>query len=315
MRKSLNLSILFLFIWILPLKASVEYDSIKILVDNHVITKNEIELRAYELANVQSRGQVTSDLLEQTRKEAIDQLIEETLLDIRADELNIRISEAELEEEIDRFRDRRNITQLEFEELLEKQKLSFNSFRNNFRQQLRRNRVVAREIRSKIDIDEEALKKAYEEDSETEKLVRARHILLRVDKTAADETVAAVKQKALDLRQRIQSGESFKKIADTHSEDPSVKANHGDLGFFKKGDMVKEFAEAAFSLDPGEISAPVRSPFGFHLIEVLDTKTEAKKSFETVKDQLMQQRYQKELQEELARYISDLKEKATITYK
>ncbi len=297
------------------LSGAVKYDSIKILVEDQAITNNEIEIRAYELSQVRTGQQPSADSINEFKKEAINQLIEETLLDVKADELKIFVGEEDLDEEIARFRDQRKINQIEFESLLERQNISLADFRKTYRRQIMRNRLIAREIRSNIKVDEQSLKAEYEKNTNSEQLIKARHILVLVSKNASSEKVSLAKQKADDLRNRIIKGEAFEKIADLYSEDPSVKNNHGDLGFFKKNDMVKEFSEAAFNLEKGKISEPVRSPFGFHLIEVLDSKKEPKEPFETVKDKLMQQEYQKQFQEQYLQYIATLRSNANIVFK
>ncbi len=138
---------------------------------------------------------------------------------------------------------------------------------------------------------------------------------LRVGKNASAEKVARKKQKALELKDKIDAGESFIKIADLYSEDPSVKNNHGDLGFFREGDMVKVFSSAEFRLEQGIIREPVRSPFGFHLIEVLEKKKESKETFESVKNKMMQKEYKKRFKEEFTLYVNTLKQNAQIISK
>lgn len=297
------------------LMAAESFDAIKILVKDQAITINEIELRAYELAQVRSGKQPSMDVVNEFRKQAIEQLIEEALLDSKADELMIQISEDELDIEIERFQEQRKLNQAEFEELLERQNINLADFRKNYRRQLKRNGVIYREIRSKITIDDIALKAEYEKNTGSELVVRAKHILLLVSKNAPDEKVAQVRNKIVELRNRIISGEPFEKIADQYSEDPSVRSNHGDLGFFKQRDMVQEFSDAAFSLSPGTLSEPVRSPFGFHLIEVIETKKEPRESFESVKNKILQQEYQKQFEEKYTQYLSLLKTDSQIVFK
>lgn len=295
--------------------AQVTYDFIKVLVNDRPITNNEIDIRIYELARAKQMDTNSLDFNGELRQEAVTQLIEETLLDVRADELFVFLSDEELDEEIEQFRKARNISQMEFEALLEQQQISLADFRKTYLRQIRRNRIIIREIRSKIDVNEEKIRKNYENSVGTEKLVHARHILLRLSSNASILDVTKVKNKAIQLKEKIENGSSFTSIADEFSEDPSVAKNHGDLGFFKKSDMVQEFSQAAFLLEPGEISDPVRSPFGFHLIEVLEIKEEPKESFEKVKNKLMQIEYQKQFEDKYKIYISELKEKATIEFK
>ncbi len=300
---------------VIQARGAIKYDSIKILIEDQAITKNEIEIRAVELARARTGKQPNAELIGEFRKEAINQLVEESLLDAKAEELQLLIGEEDLDRELAQFRSQRRINELEFEELLERQNISLSDFRKTYKRQILRNRVIAREISSKINISEESLKTEYEKSGSGEELVRARHILILVSKNASDDKVSLALKKINDLRNRVLEGESFVKIADLYSEDPSVKTNHGDLGFFKKNEMVKEFADAAFSLEKGKISEPVRSPFGFHLIEVLESKKEMKEPFETVKNKLRQQEYQKQFQELYLKYIATLKSNASIIFK
>ncbi len=102
--------------------------------------------------------------------------------------------------------------------------------------------------------------------------VRASHILigLKPESTPAD-TLAAF-NKIMDLKKRVQAGEDFAALAATYSEDPSARVNKGDLGYFTALQMVYSFETAAFETQIGEMSAPVRTQFGYHLIKVIDKR-------------------------------------------
>ncbi|MDR3672327.1 MAG: peptidyl-prolyl cis-trans isomerase [Holophaga sp.] len=113
--------------------------------------------------------------------------------------------------------------------------------------------------------------------------LKASHILI---KAQSDAQVQEAMKKALDLRAKLLAGQDFNKTAEAVSEDPSAKGNKGDLGWFQTGQMEKAFEQAAMGLKVGEISQPVRTGFGIHLIR-LEGRRE--KSFDQVKDQLRQQ--------------------------
>lgn len=98
--------------------------------------------------------------------------------------------------------------------------------------------------------------------------ISARHILLRTPTDATDAQRDSVRQDAEALRARAAAGESFDALAREHSQDPGSAVRGGDLGFFSRGRMVQPFEEAAFQLQPGEISPVVETPFGFHVIVV-----------------------------------------------
>ena len=85
---------------------------------------------------------------------------------------------------------------------------------------------------------------------------------------------------------RLKKGEDFAKIATELTEDPSGKANGGDLGYFTKDQMVPEFAEVAFKLEKGQLSEPVKTQFGWHVLKVEDKRNRPIPEFDKVKDQV-----------------------------
>ena len=123
----------------------------------------------------------------------------------------------------------------------------------------------------------EAARKLYEETVKAmkpEQEVRARHILVETEDEA--KKIAA----------RVKGGEDFAKVAGEVSKDPGSKTDGGDLGCFTKDRMVPPFAEAAFKLEPGQISDPVKSQFGWHVIKVEEKRTKPVPSFEEMKEQV-----------------------------
>jgi peptidyl-prolyl cis-trans isomerase C len=117
--------------------------------------------------------------------------------------------------------------------------------------------------------------------------VHARHILIRAP--AGDEKASeAAEEKIKAVIVRLNKGEDFVKLASEVTEDPSGKANGGDLGYFTKEQMVPEFADVAFKLDKGKISGPVKTQFGWHVIKVEDKRVKPPPTFDEVKGQIEQ---------------------------
>jgi peptidyl-prolyl cis-trans isomerase D len=116
--------------------------------------------------------------------------------------------------------------------------------------------------------------------------VRARHILLKLAPDASEGELAAAEERARRLLERIAAGEDFAEIAAEVSDDPGSKGNGGDLGFFRRGQMVKAFEDAAFALSPGGLSDPVHSDFGIHIIRVEEHKAAFQTPFEEVRESL-----------------------------
>jgi peptidyl-prolyl cis-trans isomerase D len=137
-------------------------------------------------------------------------------------------------------------------------------------------------LRREIEIPDEELRAYYDshtDDFSREEQVRARHILLRI---TPDRPAEQAESELAAVRRRIEAGEDFAKLAQEVSEDESNNARGGSLGYFGRGRMVPAFEEAAFSAQVGELVGPVKTDFGYHLIEVEDHRAGGVQPFEEV---------------------------------
>ncbi|MCI0508039.1 MAG: SurA N-terminal domain-containing protein [Gammaproteobacteria bacterium] len=157
---------------------------------------------------------------------------------------------------------------------------------------------------------EEELKQFYEERSNlyvTPEERRTRHILITVDAGASEEQIQAAKNKATDLRKQITEGADFEKLAREHSNDPGSAQLGGDIGFFGKDSLDPAYEKAMYSLKVGEVSEPVLSAFGYHIIKLEEIREEKARPFEDVKASLITE-YQQGIAE---RKFFELSEKLT----
>jgi peptidyl-prolyl cis-trans isomerase C len=142
---------------------------------------------------------------------------------------------------------------------------------------------------SKSALTEPALRKIYDDatkNSNTEQEVRARHILFRVADPNDQAASKAAEDKVKNTIERIKKGEDFAKLASALTEDPSGKQDGGDLGYFTKDQMVSEFSEVAFGLDKGQVSGPVKTQFGWHVLKVEDKRMREPPPFEKVRSEI-----------------------------
>jgi peptidyl-prolyl cis-trans isomerase C len=142
------------------------------------------------------------------------------------------------------------------------------------RRQLLAQRFLQKSVQPKI--NEANLKAFFEKNKArySQDEVHAHHVLLKTE----DE--------AKEVYKKAKAGDDFEVLAQKFSKDPSAAQNKGDLGFFTRSRMVPQFAEKAFSMKPGEISEPVKTPFGWHIIKVVEKKAGKPVKFEDVKDQV-----------------------------
>jgi peptidyl-prolyl cis-trans isomerase D len=138
-----------------------------------------------------------------------------------------------------------------------------------------------------------------------------RHILIALDPKADETAQKTAKEKITQIRKRIDGGEDFAILAKDLSEDPGSAGQGGDLGSIEQGVMDPAFDKAAFSLEVGQVSEPVRSPFGYHLIEVTEIEPKVTEPFEKVKDRLATE-FQKRDSE--SRYYDELEHLANLSY-
>jgi len=139
------------------------------------------------------------------------------------------------------------------------------------------------------DLEIEFYYKDHKNEYEVKERRRARHILLKISEGADEDSIEEIRKKAKKIREQIEKGEDFAKLAKENSEDAGSAENGGELGFFSKGMMVKPFEEAVFLMKEGEVSKPVKTRFGLHIIELEEIEpgrvkpmTEVKNSIATI---------------------------------
>lgn len=201
--------------------------------------------------------------------QTIEQLIGRKLVLHFLDEKDLAANDKELDVEIGRIRKRLSATGVTLEQHLGKTQQDIDSLRRALAWQISWQRYLDQFL------SEENLKKFYQRRQRQfdGSQVRVAHILWKVDDAADRQSVAQATEKAAALRKKITSGEvSFSEAAAQHSQSPS-KDKGGNIGFITRHESMPEpFARAAFDLQPGEVSAPVATPFGVHLIQCVEIK-------------------------------------------
>ena len=137
-------------------------------------------------------------------------------------------------------------------------------------------------------------------------MVRAAHIVKNVDERASEsralETIQAIQQELLE-------GKAFEEVANLHSDCPG---RGGDLGYFPRGEMVKEFEDVVFSMKPGEVSPIIRSPFGFHIAKLYERKAEGVRNFAEVRGDIEQLLVQRCKEKCIEKFVDGLRAKADL---
>ncbi|MFQ5823335.1 MAG: peptidylprolyl isomerase [bacterium] len=255
-------------------------DKIVAIVDDKIILQSELFQYTYSLAlQLGLDPQKEPDKFDKLRQQTLNNIITQKVLLVKAKEDSIVVNDkqvdAVLEEQIQQM-----VGQLGSEEKVEKYfGLTLKEIKRNFRNEVREGLLV-RTLRDKKDREVQISRREIEEfykvfrDSlpELKESIRISHILLNVEPSEA--AVAAARQKAEEILNRLKKGENFEELARQYSEDAGSSSRGGNLGFIERGDFVKEFEETAFLLNPGDISEIVRTRFGFHIIQLIERRGE-----------------------------------------
>ncbi|MHB8418375.1 MAG: peptidylprolyl isomerase [Myxococcales bacterium] len=301
---------------------STVLDRVAAVVDDSPILLSEVEDRAApELRHLSDEGADAAETAHRRRdmlRQSLQTLIDERLLEEQLKSANITVSEEDLQASIaDVMRINGIADQKQFAAALEHEGMTMDSYRQSLRRQLEKMKLLSLRVHPQVKVSETDLQDEYQKEymqQGGEEEVRARHILVKLPKDASAAERALALQKAKSLRQRLAAGESFAELARKFSDGPSA-ADGGELGWFKRGVMVPEFEAAAFALPRGDVSEPVLTHFGYHLIQVEDRRRTGPPPLDKVKEQLRQKLTQRETEKLTADFLASLRKDASIEIK
>jgi len=267
----------------------------------------------------------------------INELMVRTLLEDAFKKHNIKVSDADVEQEIKNIIDKVGSKE-KFNEVLKQNGISAAQFKNDMKEEIKIKKLV--EQLSMVKITDDMAKKFYNENLDKFRYpdkVRASHILISADADRIKEVIiakeenknlsdadidkevqkelAAKLQKAQKLLTEAKNDPSkFAMLAKDNSDDPGSATQGGDLGYFTKEQMVPEFSKAAFSARPSVVTGLVKTPYGYHIILVKDRIAAGTEPYEKVKDEIKAYLENKEKVEVLQKYLADAKKAAKIEY-
>ena len=285
------------------------------LVNGVVITKAQLDM---ELKRVEKQAQMKSNPiessdLEQIKKELLETLINRELLYQESLKKGYDVQPAELNSEFETIK-ARFANQEGFQQALMDMNVSEKDFKEQVKRGMSIQKLLEKELYEKLEVTDQESRSFYDNNPnffQKPEQVRASHILINMAEDDDQEKKAAARQKIEEIQEKLQAGEDFALLARTYSEGPS-RTQGGDLGYFDRRKMVKPFSDAAFRLQPGEISPVVKTRFGYHIIKVVDRKPETKLAYEDIKARLVESLKKKKMQDAIALYINEIKNSASI---
>ena len=290
-----------------------ELPAIVARVNTHTITSDELE-QAVRSAEIQAGQALPSQFRDQVYRSVLDRLVSFRLLLQESDTLSLSVDDAEVDARIEAIRSGFPSNEA-FETQLSSWETTLDTLRQETRSDLLVEHVLESEVLASIDVDVDTTREFYEQHAEqfTEGGgVRARHILIRTSPDASDREKAEARERAESLLRTAASGADFAEPARTHSEDPGSSAHGGDLGVVVRGQTVPDFEAALFALEPGDVSELIETPFGYHVIQMVEREAEHTASFAEASVQIREFLIQQEQQARTAAFIDTLKAKSNI---
>ena len=278
------------------------------------VNGTEIPAEAFyaERDKITARGtKIPPDRLARIEQNILKRLIEKELIDQAVKTAGVAVPAEDITAGFDEYKKRFQSDE-QFENYLKHGRVTKDSIEERIRD--RRALEMLLEKQGDMAVDDAAAKEFYEKNERfyTEKSgVRASHILIKLAQNASAEEDAKAMEKVKQAQDMLAKGEDFGEVAKKMSEGPTAPKG-GDLGFFGEGRMVKEFQDAAFAMKVGEVSKPIRTRFGYHIIKVTDKREDRKKPFDEVKDQIVKSLKNKKFFTERRKLLADLEKNAKI---
>ncbi len=283
-------------------------DRIMAKVNGEIITLSQVQEEGYPLlAKLQTEfsGEELRARQQLVEQQMLERIIDRILQVQQARKRGLTVSAQEVDAALQDIMRQNNLTEEEFKRILAEEDIDYLEYRNHIEEQLLVSRLLNIEVRSKIRVDLKEIEEYYQRHRNQyggEMQFRVRHILFLTN--GSNGTMEKARENAQIVLEKLRNGEDFVTLARLYSQDPSASSG-GDLGFLKQGEMLPAFEEALKRLEVGEISEPIQTKYGFHIIRLEEKRGGEQKPLEAVRaeienlliNQKMQRRYEEWMKE------------------
>jgi len=300
-------------------------DRVVAVVNDDVITLTEIEkagFQYFETIKAQAPPREVERALEQGREQVLSSLVDSTIVRQKALELGMSVEESDIDSAVAEMLGQNNATKEEFIRDLAKSNMTEQDYRNSIRDQILQARLINSQVKSRIVILEENMEEYYHKEYSQEKGESGYYILQmgfnwknpgKLKRTGFDSK-EEVLRKAEEIRARVLAGENFAELAKSYSDFPSA-VDGGDIGLIKKDEMAAYMKDTILPMQPGEITQIIETDTTFQffkLLSVTEGDVVSKVPFESVKDEIREILYNREMEEQYNVWVESLREKAYV---
>ena len=291
-------------------------DRVVAVVNDQIILLSELDQQATPFEERAAHG--TNDpvgralALKQVRQKVLDDMVADKLVESQANDLGVQVSDREVDAEIARIKKENGVTNdADFQRQLAQEGMTLPQLRDYVRKQVQRRKVIEVRVSPRVVISDAEIRAYYEDNYKNDDEVQVRMISKRIPPAASDAELQSVRDKLETWREQVQDGKAdFGEIAKTESD--QNRAQGGNIGWFHRGDVAPEVEEAAFALQPGQVSPVFELGGAYHILQVVDRRSNPPKPYDQVKDRIQNLLFQRAAEKEYDRWIADLRTRSFV---
>jgi parvulin-like peptidyl-prolyl isomerase len=252
-------------------------------------------------------------------REVLEQFITEKLLDAEIRDAGIKVTDQDIENYIEQIKQKNRLTDADLKTALSREGQTLQAYKTSVRAELEKGELINRQVRKKVNITNEDVERYYKLNSKNYRAddrARIRHILLPLSEKASPQEVQAAMAKGNELYDHISAGEDFAKLAQKYS-DGAGRESGGDIGWVNRGTLLKPIEDVAFDkLSVGQVSRPIRSSMGLHLVKLESREIGAVLPLSSVASKIKEELYTKATEERYSNWLkTELRRKHTVDVK
>lgn len=313
---SLSLSLLALLGAAPALRAEVVDKVVAVVNDEPVMLLDVDRLMAANLEDIKKAegGQAKKEKFTDYRTMALDRLIGDKLLDQQMNQMKILVTDEDVKKAAGNIMQRNSLTQDQLNKQLASKGLTYDQYLVDLKSQLKKVKFVGQVIAPRVKVTDADLDEFFAEHSEQFgqfQSVQMAQVIIPLPPGASDSEIAKAQAQAQDVAQKAKKGENFEELGKKYSAAPGTAVST----IYQVNQLAPAIAEILSDLKPGDVSQPVRTELGLHVVKLYERKTLAGEEYQAIREQLREKVFQEKVQVELEKYVNELKGKSFIQVK
>lgn len=292
-------------------------DRVVAVVNDEPITLYEVDklmaANLEEIKKAEGKG-MKQEKFQSYRSQALEKLIADKLLDQQMEQMKLQVTDDDVQKALGNIMQRNSMTKEQLVQQLNQKGMSFDQYLADLRVQLKKVKFMGAVIAPRVKVTDADLDEFFADNSDkfaNFQSVQMAQVIVPVDPAAADAELSAAQAKAQEVYQKAKGGSNFEDLGKKYS----VNAQTAVPAVYQVNQLAPQIAEVLSGLKAGDVGQPVRSEMGIHVIKLIERKTLAGDEYQAVREQIREKVFELKVQEELEKYVGELKSKNFVQIK